>query len=333
MTYTQKGLVPLKLFSKLNFQKLFPKSNRSSMRLLVDDAPISTYSDKSIDIILSPKFYWVKLESLPVKFTHQAKSYAESIFEGAIPDGAYSYAVRKVGDKFCFFAYNDAQILEQLSHLGLNQSMIGNVYFAQTELANLDNPIILSDTHALITHEEIVIKVPRSIASNAQPFERVQSTLNPSNFRINLHKINQWIEPKKLTTLFVLLSLLILAFGGHYFYLYQAHKNQSNALASIRQDYKLPPTNIQLEALYKQLSNTDNSQKALRESINNVLKSPLNKGEFITQLNLEDKKINLKAQLSQPKRAEAIKAYLEKHFSVLSMKVAGNILEAELEYE
>jgi len=333
MTYTQKGLVPLKLLSKLNIQQLLPKSSRSSVRLLVDDAPINTYSDKSVDIILSPRFYWVKIESLPVKFTHQAKAYAESIFEGAIPDGAYSYAVCKVGDKFCFFAYDDAQILAQLAELGLNQSMIGNVYFAQTELANLDNPIILNDSQALITHEDLVIKVPRAITQDAVAFERIQSNLPSSNFRINLHKINQWIEPKKLTTLFVLLALLILAFGGHYFYLYQAHKNQSSILASLRQDYKLPATNIQLDALYRQLSNIDNSQKSLRESINHALRAPLNKGEFITQLTLEKRKIDLKAQLSQPQRAEAIKAYLEKHFAVISMRMAGNALEAELEYE
>lgn len=333
MTYIQKGLVPLKLLSKLNFQQLLSKSSRSSIRLLVDDAPINTYSDKSVDIILSPKFYWVKIESLPVKFTHQAKAYAESIFEGSIPDGVYSYVVRKMGDKFCFFAYNDAQILAQLSSLGINQSMIGNVYFAQTELANLDQPISLSDAHALITHEDVVIKVPKTIAQNALPFERIQSSLIPSNFRINLHRINQWIEPKKLTTLFMLLALLIIGFGGQYFYLYKAHQNQSSALQSIRKDYKLPPTNIQLDALYKQLISTDNSQKLLRESIGHILKMPLNKGEFITQLALEDSKFTIKAQLSQPKRAEAIKAYLEKNLNVHSIRMVGNVLEAELTYE
>ena len=71
----------------------------------------------------------------------------------------------------------------------------------------------------------------------------------------------------------------------------------------------------------------------MRESINHALRAPLNKGEFITQLTLEKRKIDLKAQLSQPQRAEAIKAYLEKHFAVISMRMAGNALQAELEYE
>ena len=83
------------------------KFNTQLKTLFLDPHSEIEHTDEKVNIILSPALYWVKRQTLPVKYIRDAMKLLPSIFEESVPEGHYSYSAYKDGDTFVLFAYDD----------------------------------------------------------------------------------------------------------------------------------------------------------------------------------------------------------------------------------
>jgi hypothetical protein len=65
-----------------------------------------TLSD-AVNVMLTPQFYTLKKEALPLKYSYQAQRIAPSLFDGLLEEGKhYDYMVWREEEKWVFLAYD-----------------------------------------------------------------------------------------------------------------------------------------------------------------------------------------------------------------------------------
>ena len=131
----------------------------------VDTIFLDPHSDRfkiegSVNVILSPSLYWVKKVSLPVKYLRDVKTLLPSLFEGTIPDGSYSYSAYKSNDEFFVFAYEDKHVIDTLVSKSISPAQVKNVYFAQSEMSDIDGAVKINETQSIYLKDDIVVLLP-----------------------------------------------------------------------------------------------------------------------------------------------------------------------------
>jgi len=126
---------------------------------------------ESVNVMLTPQFYTLKKEALPVKYAYQAKKIAPSLFEGLLEEGSsYEYMVYKEEDTWVFIAFDTEKITAFLESKGLVGGKVAKVFFAQQALDSFTAPLALSDKEALVVIDETVVVVPQSaLSEDEQP--------------------------------------------------------------------------------------------------------------------------------------------------------------------
>jgi len=165
--------------------------------------------DKPTDIILTPEFYTIKKETLPVKYTHQAKRIAASLFDGLVDQaGSYHYFVYKEDDRWVFIAYQPDMILSFLQARGIDPVYVKKIFFADQVSTSLSRPIALGDGKALVSLSGSAVVVPLSALERDE-------VVPP--YRVTLPKKGITLEGKSTSLLggkeTLWLSVLIIAFG------------------------------------------------------------------------------------------------------------------------
>ena len=274
-------------------------------------------------LILSPAFYWFTKEKLDLPLS-QAKKIAPSIFEGIVPPGEYSYFVEKVGDAYWFFAYNDQAILEKLSSLGIKPSQIAKVYPAQIALQKIQHPVRVGNKVAINDNGTIIL-LPKSLApSEAKDLTDDNLSLPKRALPLKAYS-SSFVSEDLLYKFAIVLFLAILTYAVEIF----LQKRDLGALyakeESLRQKYHLPPTSLQLRSIIASLQKIQKEQLTLRDTIDYILRTPLQPNEYFTKLDFA-KYIIFTLTLSHPKRAETLKNYFIKKLRVLEMSVDGKTL-------
>lgn len=315
---------------KLPFKKSFSKR---SYVLLVDNEPINIGDKKAVDVILSPKYYWVKKEKLPVRYAYQAKAYAPSSFEGAIPKGHYSYLVQKDDEGFLLYAYDDSFIINELEKLGLKPSQIKKVYFAQSEFKHSKKPVKVNANEVLTNHDGMIIKVPKQMAKECIDLAQFFSTNHLTNFHVNLNKFSKIIDFKKAYIIAGVLGFLTLFYMIEFFWLGSVRDEQAQKKQNIIKTYKMPATSLQANALMKNLDKTMNAQLAVRDKFYALTKNPLKKGEFFNEISFNAKRFKLNLTLQNEARIQEVQKYLQKHFKMDNVIKKGKNVIFEVHYD
>jgi len=294
--------------------------------VLLDKNTQNLSIDSKAILILSPSLYWFHKEKLDIPLS-QAKKIAPSLFEGMLPQGEYSYHVQKVGDEYWFFAYNDAEIIQKLSSLGIKPNQISKVYPAQIALQNIDKPVEIEDK-ALINQEGTVIALPKSLVQ--------EPTQAPQDLRLSLPKqalplktySTSMISEDLIYAFSIVVFLFILAYAVQIFLEKRDLAKLSQKERFIIKKYNLPPTSIQIKNIISSLKKIQKEQLALRDKLEAILRLPLQGGEYLQKIDF-GKKISFEVVLLDPKRAEKIKEYLIKRCQVTKMSVVDKTLYVE----
>lgn len=320
----------MKLKFDFDLKNILKSKNRV---IFLHNEEIDFSMEQKYDIILSPSYYWVKKEKLPVKYEYQAKSFANSIFDGLIPDGQYNYFASKHEDFFYIFAYDDNFILNKIASLGLKPSQIDNVYFAQTEFVNQELPIQISSNEAMVNSFGVMINVPIELVDNAIPIHELLSQIKVSKHTVALSRFSQILDEKSFNTILTLIFLLIITTFANYYILKQEQKIQISKSKEIYETYNLPSSSFQIESIIGSLKSISKEQLKIRDAVKELFSIQLAQGEHFIKTEFKNKKFNLKIKMNEPKRAEYFKEKFSKKFKIYSMKVVDNILNTELSYE
>ncbi|MCB4782565.1 MAG: hypothetical protein LGB70_06955 [Sulfurovum sp.] len=122
-----------------------------------------------VDIMLTPQFYTIKKETLPFRFTYQAKKVAPSLFDGLLKEnGEYDYFVYKEEDLWVFIAYDTKEIMDFLASKGITSEKIGKLFFTQQAVEYLSLPVPLDEKKALSVIDQVVVVVPLQVLSETR---------------------------------------------------------------------------------------------------------------------------------------------------------------------
>ena len=133
-------------------------------KLILAHSSMSSVSlDGTISVMLTPQFYTIKRENLPIKYAYQVKKIAPAIFDGLLENGReYSYLVWKEDDSWMLLAYDLKMIIEFLKSKGFFIENISKLFFAQQMMDLFDKPLPLGNREALVSINGDMVVVPSS---------------------------------------------------------------------------------------------------------------------------------------------------------------------------
>ena len=268
---------------------MFSQFNKKIKTIFLDENTSSFVIDGNVNVILSPEYYWIKKVSLPVNTLREVKPLIESLFEGTIPEGVYSYAASKKGDDFYIFAYEDGVILKALNAVNIKATQVKNVYFAQNEFSHSDGGIAMNETTSMYMENDLLIVVPSAWLSNSVVVDT--DTITLSKNKIALKQFGNSIANKSLYTLGILFSVLIILTGIEYFVTTNNLNLKMQEREKLLQMNGLKPTMMQNRAMLSELNVLYTSQMKLRKHIGFFLGLKLEKEEKISSLIVKSKKL------------------------------------------
>jgi len=194
-------------------------TGNSNRLLLVHRRMEPVSADISVDIMLTPQFYTVKKEALPVRYAFQAKRIAPSLFDGLVEDlSAHDYFVYQEGEEWIFIAYNVQEIHAFLRTKGLAPEKIGKIFFAQQIAAQLKNPLAIDEENALTVLEGTVVIVPRSALPDSMFMKTEEIILPKKGIRLEAgsSSILNWKQTVVISLIFILLGSIWFVEGWRY---------------------------------------------------------------------------------------------------------------------
>lgn len=274
--------------------------------------------EEKVNVILSPSLYWVKKLPLPIKYLRDVKKLLPSIFEDILPAGHYNYSAYKSGEEFFVFAYEDKLILDTLMLRGIGASNIANVYFAQSEFAELEGAIKVNETQSMYLKDEIVILVPSTFVDASKTLDTDSILLSPHT--ISLAQFGHIVDTKSLYKIAAVFVVLIFLLASEWFVTAQKINEIEELKNALFTQAGAKATMFENNAILKKQKSIYDKQTKLRESVSLLLSAKLTKNETLKELSFKSKSFTADFNTLSPATITAI----EKDFktSGLSFKTS-----------
>lgn len=245
-------------------------------------------TERAINVMLTPQFYTLKKETLPVKFAYQAKNIAASMFEGMLEEGKnYEYFVFREGEAWVFIAYCLEEITAFFRDKGLAPESISKLFFAQQALSDFTQPYLLSDKEVLTVLDDTVVVIPRSVVGD----ETVKTTLdipNPSKgiaLQSSYASLLSFRQSLGFAAIFILFALLFIVEGARYGGDGKESKAELESLIAANPSLSSQYTRKSIATKYRKI---DQVERKKREAVK-VLVDMIYKGVELKNLHIDDK--------------------------------------------
>ncbi len=297
---------------------MFSKFNKQINTIFLDPHSENFNTAESVNVILSPSLYWVKKVSLPIKYLRDVKPLLASLFEDTLPDGTYSYSAYKSGDDFFIFAYEDKVILDTFLSKGISSTQVKNVYFAQSELSNIDGAKKINETQSIYLKDDIVILLPCCWIEESGDLDLSEISLSKNNIR--LKQFGHIVNDKALYRIAVIFIVFIVIIVIEYFITLQKISTTSELRNQLFIKYNLKSTMIQNRSILKGYKSIHDIQIKFREYTASILALKLQKHEKLSLLSLKGK--SLIAEFSGIQQGS--ESIIEKVFKNKNIKYKSN---------
>jgi len=267
--------------------------NKKYKTFFLDPYSEPMHIDEKVNIILSPSLYWVKKISLPVKYVRDALKLLPSIFEDILPDGNYSYSAYKceetkgLNSDFFVFAYEDKRILDVMSDKNITMLNVVNVYFAQSELQNIEGAVKINERQSIYVKDELVILVPCCWVEEKGDLDLALLPL--SKHKIILQQFGHIVDSRSLYTIGALMLVMILLVGIEYFITAEKSATITNLKDRLFVEHKLKETTFQNKSMLKKYQNIHKEQTEIRTYISYILSLKLKPQEKLIQVKFKNK--------------------------------------------
>ena len=281
--------------------------------------------------IISPEFYWIKKQKLPVKSLSKAKRLAPSIFEGSLPEGNYRYEVRKSGDEFIVIAYDPDKISQKLKEVFPAKSKVLDIYFAQDALGSIKECVSIDERSALTNLDGILVQVPRKCSNTTSTITKYLDSADLRSKRVSLgSSSNELFEKRDVIILSTLFGVILLSNLLGYISYKRDLKKLDEKRSQIIKEYHLPPTMIQIKSIKRSLGKKFQKQKLIRETLFELSKVDLKKGEYISKLDFDGKNIDMIIHISDNNRVADIKRSIGSKLKIVNDRVEDNNLHLKV---
>ncbi len=254
-------------------------------------------ASKKYDIVLSPQFYVVKKEELPIKYSFQAKKLASSVLEDYLDiDKNYKFIVFKEGNLWNFYAYDPKEIEEYLEYnYGIKASQIGKIYFADQLKSILSRmPIGLNKKYAITLLDNYATIAPRDMIK-AEKYIRFTQNLRPKK-GFNYHAIKKEKEKRSFEfDKYALISAVLLLFLGFLFLLdglgyKKALSQKESKINALFEHYPALKSSLSRKAIKQKYEKIEKRERKIREYLATFSKLS-SKKTILQNLQLQNNKI------------------------------------------
>jgi len=255
-----------------------------------DMKSVSSIPANGVNIMLTPQFYTIKREELPVKYAYQAKRIAPSLFDGLLEDVQnHKYFVVKEENSWLFIAYDVEKIKTFLEQKGIEIAQVSKVYFAEQVVDLFTAPMLLGEKEALINLNGTITVLP-------------QVALNPDEKPI---RINAHFTPKKgvafegggksfvgaseaytLASIFLLFAVIYFVEASRYGGENEAQVQETQTLL---ENYPSLQSSYARKSISDKYKIIDKKERKKRDTVK-ALSHMIFKGSTLTSLLIDDKK-------------------------------------------
>ena len=285
--------------------------------------------DHSVNVMLTPQFYTMKKEALPVKYLYQAKKIAPSLFEGLLEEnGKYEYFVFKEKDHWTFIAYDPEEIREFLLSKGIAPEHLSKVFFAQQAAEAFTQPVILSDKEALMTIDGTVTLLPKGVLSSGLQTTVFDASFTPSS-GVTLQGAHASLIGKKeaivLAAVFSVFAAVFFIEGWQYSRSLEA---QQKEMQELLEAYPALQSKLQRDSIAFKYRTIDANERKKRETVK-TLAGMIFKGVTLTSYHMDEKRFKVVFSCANDKVAKKVQEMAGRSgFKVTSAK-GSNIVVIE----
>jgi len=278
---------------------------------------------ESANVMLSPQFYTLKQEALPMKYAYQAKKIAPSLFEGLLEDdGQYDYYVNKEDEGWSFIAYDTKKIMTFLESKGIHETKVSKLYFAQQAVEVLVSPVALNETEALAVHDGTVVHIPIS----ALGLEERTSSRLPRSFIPKGGVSPQGADTTSMLTQKQALSLaaVFLLFAGMFFIEAKRfvgdNQETKEELANLYSSYPALQSQYTRQGIVDKYRSLDKNERKKRNAVK-TFSSMIFKGVTLTSLNINEKDFKANFSCTSESIAKRVRGLAKKaNYKIASAK-------------
>jgi len=292
---------------------------------------INILADSGINIMLTPQFYTLVREALPVKYAYEAKRIAPSLFEGLIEeDASYHYFVKKEEDGWLFIAYNSEMIASFLEAKGINIEYISKMYFAEQALESFVAPVLLGDREVLINLSGRMTILPKMALDPSTRTIGINHSFTPHK-GVKLERIENSFMPSNdaytLVAILLLFSAIYLVEASRYGGSNEAEQEEIQVLLADSPSLRSSYTRDSILSKYR---NIDKKERMKREVIKSLSRM-IFKGSVLTQLILDEKKFQASFTCTDSSIVKRLKELAKKeNFRVsilgkMNLKIEGTL--------
>jgi len=263
----------------------------NSSLLIVHRNMETMHPESIVDIVLTPQFYTLKREQVPVRYIYQAQRIAPSFFEGLLEDNSsVAYYVYREGEYWVFIAYNPDEIADFLRSKGILPSQIGRVVFAQQLASSLKGAVKVGEKEALVVIEGNVVMVPL-LGVEKGVLTEIKNSMLPSK-GIRLSEAGDTLFSNRqaywLGAIFVVFGILWIVEGVRY-------GNLNRMLVAEQERYfaKYPmfQSTYQRESILQKYRTIDTNERKKRDIAKKVA-GVIGKGVVLERLSIDQKRYN-----------------------------------------
>jgi len=285
--------------------------------------------DQSVNVMLSPQFYTMKKEALPIKYLYQAKKIAPSLFDGLLSEnGRYEFFVFKEKDTWIFIAYDPEEIREFLFSKGILGEHLSKVFFVQQAAEAFEKPVILSDKEVLMTIDGIVTLVPKGVFASDLQTTAFDASFTPASGVALQGPHSSLIGRKEAIVLASIFTIFAAAFFTEGWQYSQGLKVQKQEMQELLEAYPALQSKMQRESIALKYRMIDSKERKKRETIK-TLAAMIFKGVTLTSYHMNEKHFKVVFSCANDKVAKKVQELAKKsHFNVTSAK-GSNIVVIE----
>lgn len=282
-----------------------------------------------INVMLTPQFYTLKKEFLPVKFAYQAKKVAASLFEGMLLEGrTYEYFVFREGEQWVFIAYSLEEITEFFQSKGLSPESISKLFFAQQAVSAFKDPYLLSDKEVLGVVDDTVVVMPRSAVADETLVTALELPTPAKGIALQsaYASILSFRESLGFAVIFVLFAVLFVAEGVRYGGDTKAGTQELERLIEANPSLSSQYTR---ESIAKKYRKTDQAERKKRETVKTLI-ALLYKGVELKALHIDEKGFSAEYAVNDPNTAKRMESQAKKAKFTVQKSADGMKAEGRL---